>query len=68
MIPAVLFWIGVALILFYEFYALHQNQGKTISEIIWRITFTHPLIALAFGILMGHFFWQSTAVYLGNCK
>jgi predicted permease len=65
---AYLFWLGVVLIFVYEFYALEQHKGETISEVIWRITVTHPLIALAFGVLMGHFFWQSASVYSGACK
>lgn len=68
MIPEVVFWLGVVLILSYEFYALYMKQGKTISEITWRLTVAHPLVAFSFGVLMGHFFWQSTSVYLGMCK
>jgi hypothetical protein len=62
------FWAGIALILAYEFYALHLNQGKTISEIVWRITVAHPLIAFSAGVLCGHLFWQSASVYLGRCR
>jgi predicted permease len=62
------FFLGCVLIIYYEIFAWKQNTGKTISEIIWRITVFHPIIAFLFGILMGHFFWQSAKVYLGQCK
>ena len=35
----------------------------TISEIIWHLCIKHPMVPFAFGVLMGHFFWQSTSVY-----
>ena len=65
------FWGGITLIMIYEFYAYSQEKkrpGETISEWTWRISTTHPLVPFAMGILMGHFFWQSTAVYLNHCK
>lgn len=62
------FWAGVALIFVYELYQLDANKGETISEIIWRLCATRPLIPLVFGVLMGHFFWQNSSVYLGTCK
>ena len=61
------FWAGIVLIVAYEFWALEQNKGRTISEITWRLSVSHPLIPLLMGVLMGHFFWQSTSVYLGKC-
>lgn len=43
----------------YEFIALRRRRGETISEVVWRLTFNHPLVPFLFGLLMGHFFWQS---------
>ena len=68
MILDFVFWMGVILIFGYEVIAFEQKKGETISEITWRIVTTHPLVPLAVGILIGHLFWQSTAVYLGHCK
>lgn len=59
--------VGVALILTYEFWALKQNRGITISEFVWRLSVRYPLIPFAFGGLCGHFFWQSALVYAGKC-
>ena len=64
----VIFWSGVSLIFLYEIVAFDQKKGETISEITWRIVTTHPLVAVAAGILIGHLFWQSSAVYQGLCK
>lgn len=42
----------------YELYALFNGKpGDTISEAIWFLN-KHPIIPFAFGVLMGHFFWQ----------
>jgi hypothetical protein len=47
--------LGIAL----EIYALASGvPGRTLSELVWSITKDYPLLALAFGLLMGHFFWQ----------
>ena len=52
------FW-GLVLLLFaYEFWALlDARPGNMISEIVWHLS-GRPLVAFAFGMLMGHFFWQ----------
>lgn len=43
----------------YELVALgNTTPGDTISEIIWTASVHRPLIPFAFGLLMGHFFWQ----------
>jgi hypothetical protein len=60
---AVGLWLGVALIMGYELYALDLNQGVTISEYFWRITAVHPILAFALGYLSGHLTWQSSSVY-----
>lgn len=42
----------------YEAVALMTSaDGDTISEIIWGLS-NRPLVPFAFGMLMGHFFWQ----------
>ena len=51
------FWVGVALVLAYELYALHTHQGQTISEIYWRVVVAHPILAFALGYLAGHLTW-----------
>lgn len=49
----------VGAMLAYEVYALRTEcEGDTISEIIWATTTKRPLLPFAFGLLMGHFFWQ----------
>lgn len=43
----------------YELYALSTPaEGDTISEIMWRYARSYPILPFAFGVLMGHFFWQ----------
>ncbi len=53
-------WLGwVMLGLGLEVGALvSQKPGTTLSETVWMITRDYPLLPLAFGLLMGHFFWQ----------
>ena len=56
--------VGLVVGLFvYEFFALKRKKKETISEVVWRLTFRHPIIPLLFGILMGHFFWPSAQCY-----
>lgn len=51
-------WLIAGLAL--EIFALASGvKGRTLSELVWWITTEHPLLPLAFGILMGHFFWQA---------
>ena len=54
-----MFAILVILIMTYEVLAVIQKQGFTISEIIWFLSKDHPILAVAFGIVIGHFFWQA---------
>lgn len=43
----------------YELYALvTPAEGDTISEIVWHFARRYPILPFAFGVLMGHFFWQ----------
>ena len=54
-----LFLALVGGLLAYEAVTLANNrEGDTISEIIWTVTTKRPLVPFAFGVLMGHFFWQ----------
>lgn len=53
-----IFYLLVLSMLVYEAYALtNRVSGDTISEIIWDLS-KRPLVPFAFGLLMGHFFWQ----------
>ena len=55
-------WTFVTLclaLLVYEGVALTTRaSGDTISEIIWNVAATRPLIPFLAGLLCGHFFWQ----------
>ncbi len=33
-------------------------KGRTLSELVWAISKDYPMLVLALGALMGHFFWQ----------
>ncbi len=42
-----------------EIWALQSGiRGRTLSEVVWYITKNYPLLPVAFGLLLGHFFWQ----------
>jgi hypothetical protein len=58
-----MFLVLVVLAIVYEGLALYQNQGNTISEIIWNLTTYHPIVPFAIGFLMGHFFFQATSFW-----
>ena len=48
-----------AVLLYAETRALEDTrEGDTISEFVWQANRHTPLLALACGIIMGHFFWQ----------
>ncbi len=54
-----LFYLLCFALLLYEFVALfYRPSGDTISEIIWGLS-ARPVVPFAFGLLMGHFFWQA---------
>jgi len=53
-----MFGVIILLSIVYEIIAAIQNQGYTISEIVWSFN-KHPVITFALGFLMGHFFWQA---------
>jgi hypothetical protein len=43
-----------------EVYAV-ATKGIPLSDLVWVTTRRYPLLALAMGLLMGHFFWQKYA-------
>ena len=55
-------WIFITLVaalFLYEFVALAiKSSGDTISEIVWNVTVSYPLVPFLVGLLCGHFFWQ----------
>lgn len=58
MTPSRLIGILVLALLGAEAWALRTPApGDTISEIVWALNDRWPIVALAFGVLMGHFFW-----------
>lgn len=57
-------WVQLVFILslvglgIYEGYGIAQSApGDTISELVWSVSHI-PLVPFAFGVVMGHFFWQ----------
>lgn len=52
---------GIIALFIYEILALVDHSVKTpsISELVWTAS-KRPLLPFAFGLLMGHFFWQRT--------
>lgn len=60
-ITTVIFIISACLVIFaYDAYALYRSRDTeyTISFVIATAAKRNPIIPLAFGILMGHFFWS----------
>ena len=56
-----------AVLLYAETRALEDaREGDTISEFVWQANKHTPLLALACGIVMGHFFWQREASTVGS--
>jgi hypothetical protein len=52
--------VGIALIVIYEIYAVKSTaSGDTISEVVWKLS-KRPMVPFLFGVLCGHFFWQSS--------
>lgn len=54
----VLLLILAALAVAYDIFAEIKNNDFTISFIIGLAARKAPIIALVFGIIMGHFFWS----------
>jgi hypothetical protein len=42
----------------YDIWAYFQHDESTISERIWEVSRSWPLIPFAFGVLIGHFFFN----------
>jgi hypothetical protein len=56
-----------ALLLTYEFMTLGMGQNATISETVWALTVSTPLVPFGSGVLMGHFFFpKGTCVNCGH--
>lgn len=50
--------IAITGLLAYEGYALvNSTPGDTLSEAVWTYG-QHPMVTLAVGILIGHWFWK----------
>jgi len=47
-----------AILIVWDIIAGATNTHSTISETITTISGQYPIIPFAFGVLMGHFFWQ----------
>ena len=57
-VTTILILIGITFFLIiYDIYAESKNNDFTISVIIGSAARKAPMIAFAFGVLMGHFFW-----------
>lgn len=49
----------IALLLAYEGWTLvNSTPADTISESVWRIASSRPLVPFLAGMLCGHFFWS----------
>lgn len=46
------------LLIGYDIFAAMHGNDSTISLVIQTISNRHAIIPFAFGVLMGHFFWQ----------
>jgi hypothetical protein len=56
--------LGIVLIVTYEIWAIRRKApGDTISELYWKAS-KKPLINFLFGLLAGHFVWQSAGACL----
>ena len=50
--------VGIGGMIVYELWSVFNSiPGDTLSEAVWDFG-QHPMIVLAVGILMGHFFWN----------
>jgi hypothetical protein len=58
-------WLGIiGGGLAYEAWALaNKAKDDTLSEEFWRAAYRRPLIPFLFGMLAGHFVWQSDKLY-----
>lgn len=60
MTPARLFAVLIAALVGVEVWALNTpERGDTLSELVWAMNANFgPIVALLFGVLAGHWFWQ----------
>jgi hypothetical protein len=50
---------SIGVLLAYEAWTLFNGiSGDTISESVWRVAATRPLVPFLAGMLCGHFFWS----------
>ena len=58
-------WGGaIVALIAYEVYTLaNKEDNDTLSESTWRVTARQPIVPFLSGVLMGHFFWQSSDRY-----
>ena len=56
---AVAWGVAIVGLLAYEGYTLaNAVPGDTLSETVWAVAGSYPLLPFLVGILCGHFFWQ----------
>lgn len=55
----ILIWVTVATLSIYDVFVLYKEGGNaTISVVMWNTAQSYPIVPFAFGVLMGHLFWQ----------
>lgn len=58
--------VAFALVLEAIALATDEQTAWTISQLVWRATYSTPLVPLLFGVLMGHFFFpKGSCVHCG---
>lgn len=63
---AAMAWVvGIAALLVVEVVQLARKR-ELLSQVVWRLSGRYPLIPFATGVLCGHFFWQSAALYVAQ--
>lgn len=56
--------IAIGGLLSYEGWTLYNKvEDDTLSEEFWRAAYRRPLVPFLFGMLAGHFVWQSDKLY-----
>lgn len=60
-LAAVVWLCAIGALLVYELWSvLNSSPGDTLSEAVWKYG-QHPMVGLAVGVLIGHFFWRGKA-------
>jgi hypothetical protein len=57
-ITVLILWLTVGLLSLWDVFAMIKGRDSTISVIMWDNAQLYPMIPFAFGVLMGHLFWQ----------